>query len=334
MIDERGERGISEEVRLTIGQSESTLRVVDGNTPGAIAIQVDDIANKEQIADAAKAAIESRYWFANPRWESETLKERFRVELGNHSVEIFSFGKELQEEVRNSIVRTLERFYNALTDKTLWNLESIQILPRQEINPKSGEPYRGTEFPAQRRLELYAAGLRQSAYRNGELPCSELQGTLTHEVAHVVLEFSLAEAWSLEELGWESDENIMIELPGGAQTMHRNTRPQECPTSYAGMQPDDDRADSVAAYLFSPDRLSDRRKQILDRFFTHGDSAITAHTTALDPTLPRLPAEIPVSVVQKHKNLFGGLSIRLGKERRVMTLAQFREEHNILEPKF
>ncbi len=323
-----------QEVRLTVGQGESTLRMVDGSTQGAIAIQVDDITSKEQIADAAKAALELRYWFANSRWESETLKERFRVELGDHSVEVFAFGEELQEGVRSGIVKTLERFYNALADKALWNLESIQVVPRQETNPKSGEPYRGMEFPAQRRLELYAAGLSQSAYRGGELPCSELEGTLAHEVTHVVLEPSLATAWQSEDLGWESDENTMIELPGGTQTMHRNTRPQECPTSYAGMQPDDDRADSVAAYLFAPDKLSEKRKRVLDRVFTDSASAIPARTTALDPTLPKLPAEIPVNVVQKRKNLFGGITIRPGKERRVVTLAQFRKERGIPEPAF
>jgi hypothetical protein len=334
MMDERGERGTPQEVHLTVGQNESTLRMVDGNTQGAIAIQVDDLTSKEQIGDAAKAALESRYWFADPRWESEALKERFRVDLGTHGVEIFAFGEELQEEVRNGIVRTLERFYNALADKTLWNLESIQVVPRQEINPKSGEPYRGMEFPTQRRLELYAAGLRQSAYRGGELPCSELEGTLAHEVTHVVLESSLAAAWQSEDLGWESDEETMIELPGGTKTMHRNTRPQECPTSYASMQPDDDRADSVAAYLFASDKLSQSRKQILDQVFTDEDSAITASSIALSPTLPKLPVEIPVNVTERRRNLFGGLSIRPGKERRVIALTQFRKEHGIPEPQF
>lgn len=334
MMDERGERGIPQEVRLTLGQSESVLRIVDGGAQNAIAVQVDDITNKEQIADAAKAMLEQRYWFVNPRWETETLKEHFGIQLGDHSVEVFAFGEELREEVRKGIMKALERFYNALADKSLWNLESIQIVSREEINPKSGEPYRGMEFPAQRRLELYAAGLRKSAYRGGELPCSELEGTLAHEVTHVVLESSLAAAWQSEDLGWESDENTMIELPGGTQTMHRNVRPQECPTSYASMQPDDDRADSVAAYLFAPDKLSESRRRILDQVFTDKEGTISASITALNRTLPQLPAEIPVNVIQKQKNLFGAISIRPGKERRIITLAQFRKEHGVSEPEF
>lgn len=323
-----------QEVQLTVGQNECVLRMVDGNVQGAIAVQVDDSTSKEQIAHAAKEALESRYWFANPRWELETLKERFRVELGDHSVEIFVFGEELQEEGRTGIVKTLERFYNALADKSLWNLESIQVVSRQEINPKSGEPYRGAEFPAQHRLELYAAGLRQSAYRGGELPCTELEGTLAHEVTHIVLEAQLDDMWSAEDLGWEWDENLTIELPGGAQTMYRNTRPQECPTSAAGIQPDDDRADSVVAYLFASDKLNKRRRQILDHVFTNEDSAITASLTALDLILPKLPAEIPVNVTERRKDLFGTSARRPGKEKHVIPLAQFRKDRGIPEPEF
>ncbi|MEK7632697.1 MAG: hypothetical protein AAB473_02810 [Patescibacteria group bacterium] len=189
------------------------------------------------------------------------------------------------------------------------------------------------EFPAQRRLELYPAGTANSAYRKGELPCTELEGTLAHEITHVVLETALARAWDSEDLGWEIHDEVLIELPGGDRTMHFNKRPQECPTSYGGLQPDDDRADSVVAFLFAPDRLNENRKRILDRVFT-GDEEILANVTRLDTRLPEVPSNIAVHVTQKRKSLFGISSIKPGKEKRVVTLSDFRKERNIPEPRF
>ncbi|MEK7632696.1 MAG: hypothetical protein AAB473_02805 [Patescibacteria group bacterium] len=139
MIGERVEQIASQEIQVRIGNKESKFRVVDRSDQAEIAVQVDDDTNQDQIADTVKAALEQRYWFVNPQWEQETLKERFKIELGQSAVEIFAFGEGLQERVRTGIIRTLERLYSKLGDKSLWRLESIQILPQQTINPKSGE---------------------------------------------------------------------------------------------------------------------------------------------------------------------------------------------------
>ncbi len=334
MIRERVEQIAPREIQVRIGNKESKLRVVDRSDQAEITVQVDDNTNHDQIADAVKAALGQRYWFIDPQWEQQVLIERFKIELGDHVVEIFAFGQGLEEKVRTGIIRTLEHFYNKLGDKSLWRLESIQILPQQGMNPKSGEPFRGMEFPAQRRLELYSAGMTDSFYRNGELPCTELEGTLVHETTHVVLEATLARAWESEDLGWEINDEVLIELPGGDRTIHFNRRPQECPTSYGGLQPDDDRADSVAAYLFATDKLNENRKRILARVFTGDDGDIVANTTSLDARLPELPSNMAVYVAQKRKSLFGISSIKPGKERRVVTLSDFRKERSIPEPKF
>lgn len=334
MIGESVERIAPREMRVRIDDKEIRLHVVDRSDQAEIIVQVDDDTNQDQIADAAKTALQQRYWFVNHKWEQEMLRERFKIELGAHAVEVFAFGEGLRERVRAEIIRTLERFYNKLSDKSLWCLESIQILPQQTINPKNGEPLRGMESPAQRRLELYPAGMTDSAYRNGELPCTELEGTLAHEITHVVLEDTLAGAWWSEDLGWETHDEVWIELPGGSRTTHFNKRSQECPTSYGGLKPDDDRADSVVAYLFAPDQLNKNRKRILDRVLAGNGDEITAKATPLDAALPQVPSDISVYVSQNHKNLFGVSSIRPGKERRIVTLSDFRKEHNIPEPKF
>lgn len=334
MIGEHAENISPREIQIRISDKEYVLHLVNRSDQAEIVIHVENAANQDQIADAARTALERRYWFANPQWEQETLKERLKIELGQCTVEVFAFGEELQEKVRAGIIRTLERFYNKLGDKSLWRLESIQTLPQRKVNPKSGEPFRGMEFPAQRRLELYSVGMADSAYRNGELPCTELEGTLTHEATHVVLETTLARAWESEDLGWEIHDEVLIELPGGSQTIHFNERPQECPTSYGALQPDDDRADSVVAFLFAPDRLSENRKHILDRVFTEDDNKTVAHVTSLDTKLPEVPSNIAVHVIQNPRKLFGIGSIKQGKERRIVTLSDFRKERNIPEPKF
>lgn len=322
--------GMLREMEIAIDNNVTRLHIVDKSDPSAIAITVDNATNKEQIAHAATFALKQRYWFADPQWEHEIMKERFAVEIGGRTVEVFAFGESLQQEVRTGIIQTLEHFYNALNDKSLWNLESIQILPHQTINLKSGGPIRGMESPTQRRLELYPAGIANSAYRNGELLCTDLEGTLTHEITHIVLETTLAKAWNSKDLGWEIiDDGYFIELPGGHRTPYFNKRPRECPTSYGALLPDDDRAESVVAYLFSRETLHESRRSILENIFIDTDAPITAKTHILPLVLPKLPSTIPITVSESQKNLFGTIGAIRRNTTRIISLAEFRRTHSL-----
>lgn len=333
MKPEEREQAIPHEVSVTLQGKE--IRLVassESEVAPKISVEVKDITNKTDIASEAEKEIVKRFWFADPIWEKQELRDRLRVEFGERSVEIFIFGLELTPETRESIIRTLTKMYRLLKDKRSWNLESIQILPREDVNEKNGEFIRAAERPDQRRLELYPAGLRDTPYRDGELPCTELEGSLVHELTHVLLEDDLRKAWELEDLGWKMAEVfVYIELPGGSRTKFYNERPVECPTSYACLQQDDDRAESVVAYLFAQGRLDQKRKRILDPFFgelTHEQPV----TTSLPATLPELPDQLRLEVKQQRDltGMFRSVSTSTESPQvRFIPLAEFRRQKNI-----
>jgi hypothetical protein len=316
------------EVQILVRGQNLDIRIVGDDDQADLAVRVDDTTSREQITRAAQAELEKQYWFTGPKWENEDLKERLKIKLEEKVVELFVFGEHLPDLSRTKIVNTLKTFYSRLKDKSLWSLESIQILPRIEVNSKNGEQFRGMEFPNQRRLEIYPAGMQSTEYRNGELPCSELEGTLVHEVTHIVLEKTLASLWLTRDLGWERLNDILIELPGGDKTENFNARPEECPTSYGSLQPDDDRADSVVAYLFAPESLHKDRKAILDDIFDEG-SEIRVSASPLHNTLPEIPQGLTISVIPNQKNQFGSISVVAGNERRIITLNDYRRERGV-----
>lgn len=322
------------EIALNIRGAELDLHLLNEKGPDTIAIEVHNVSDMGQIAEAATAALTRRFWFMDPSWENEELKERFCIHLGAHITEVFVFGKGLDEKIQTEISKTLERMYNALGDKALWTLESVQILPHTKINPKNGELFRGMEFPAQRRFELYPEALKPSMYRGGELHCSELEGTISHETTHVTLEEVLRPHWETNDLGWKTDESVIIEQPGGARTNIYNERPQECPTSYGALNQDDDRADSVVAFLFDPTKLHQTRREILERVFTGTESPVEATIEPMNPTMPKLPAALNVTVSERRKNLFGLTTVRPGNKQEIISLSDLRKTRGIPEPKF
>lgn len=325
---------LSREITLNVNDAPLRLRLLDEKGPGALAVEVDDATDTEQILEATTAALRQHFWFADPSWGEEKLNERFCIDFGEHKTEVFVFGEGIDEETRSGIVKTLERMYNALVDKALWTLESVQILPHEKTNLKNGELIRGMEFPNQRRFELYPKGLKPSMYRSGELRCSELEGTIAHETTHVLLEEILRASWETGDFGWETDESLKIELPGGSQTNTYNKRPQECPTSYGALKPDDDRADSVAAFLFDPKKLHQTRRDVLERVLTNAGSSNHAIIKPVDPTLPELPSVPNVTVSERKKNLFGLTAVRPGKKSGIISLSDLRKARGIPEPKF
>lgn len=296
---------------------------------GSVQVLVDDITSKNQIAEATRKELEKKFWFLSKEWNEAEVKERFGIQLDDHAVEVFVFGQELDPEVRTIIETTVQQFYALLKDKSQWRLESIQIRPEEKINTKNGEPFRGMEFPDQNRFELYSQALTPGKYRGGELNCTELQGALAHELTHIVLEDDLRVLWSEQDLGWRALDDAVVELPGGDRTPFYNTTPEQCPTTYAALQQDDDRAESVVAYLFDKKRLDPSRAQILDQVFLQEPELVATQTVDLPNTLPEAPDEVQISVKEQVKNLFGSVSVGAAKERKVIPLAQLREQLGI-----
>ena len=77
-------------------------------------------------------------------------------------------------------------------------------------------------------------------------------------------------------------------MPGGGETRYFNQDYQHAPSDYGAFQPDDDRAESVAAYLYDPSRLTDTRREILDQVFDLSVSASAPIIENVSPIMPKV----------------------------------------------
>lgn len=262
-------------------------------------IKVNDIANETDIQQDLHQKLLKDYWFLDPDIQKEELKQRFGIILDeNVEVDVYNFQQEFGQEQLTQMASTLAKYYHALKDKKIWNLESIQIRSLNEVNGKNGQPFRGKEFPKQNRFELFPASFEEGKYRD-TLNCKEIEGATVHETTHVVLEGLLSQLWwqHYEKLGWKTLENQLLILPGGSTTVYFNKDYKDLPTDYASYQPNDDRAESVVAFLFDQSHLNAPRQEVLNEIFNtpNNDTNSMFQITEKPAVLPELP-EITVLV--------------------------------------
>lgn len=271
------------------------LKVGEGGQYPSLTLHVSDPSDEDEIRKGVQQELLSEFWFLDKNIRREQLIGRYGVVLGDGvEVDVYNFQKGFDKQKLGLVAGTLARFFNSLKDKNLWNLESVQIRSGDTMNRKSGEPFRGLEHPRQKRFELFPASFAQGIYRN-TLACTWAEGATVHETTHVVLESYLASLWNNPDLGWEYLHNLLLVLPGGYESRHYNRNYPNLPTDYAAYQPDDDRAESVVAYLFDPGRLNEPRRRIMSEVFTPVPSTPFFEIVEKDPRLPELP-DITVEV--------------------------------------
>ena len=294
---------------------------------GVISVTYDPGDVQEAIADKLSSKLTDTYWFLHPDIRGETLRERLAIglELGV-SVDVFNFqNQSLAPSNLDGIANTLAFFYSRLRDKSVWNLNSIQIRSADIANKKSGQPFRGLEYPRQQRFELFPASFASGNYRDA-IHVSWIQGSTGHELVHVSLEELLSSLWTenREALGWEVLEDQQVILPGGLETTFFNRDYKNCPTEYASYQPDDDRADSVVAWLFDQSRLNAVRRTIMGKVFQLDAKVQKPEITQQDPMLPVL-SEVKYSTQLETPGPFRFSDVRINPNPKPpMPLAEYR----------
>lgn len=226
------------------------LEAGDDPMPGErqLCVARDDSA----ITHALRARLQNEEWLLDPKFRKLKLVERFSIKLTeSHQVDVFNFWEKLERVQINRIGAALALLRSHLINPHLWQLQSIQILGDAVTNEKSGGFMYGAERPDQRRFELYPDAFDAGRYLR-TLACTTVEGTVIHETTHVCLEPTLARYWgqARAQTGWELlPQGQLNQLPGGFVSSHRIRNPKDCPTFYAALQPNDDRAESVIAYL-------------------------------------------------------------------------------------
>lgn len=104
------------------------------------------------------------------------------------------------------------------------------------------------------------------------------------------MERVLEKLWSQNRasLGWELLDDQLLILPGGTTTAYYNNDFENLPSDYAANQPDDDRAESVVAFLFDQEKVNEARKSILDQVLDPSPQA-QYEVIQKEAVLPELP---------------------------------------------
>ncbi len=270
-------------------------------------ITVDDLSNEEQINDAAKRLLYVKYWHLLDQYQNETLRQKFEISLDeNTKVDIYDFREKAEASDIEEIGKTLYRYYHALKDKSDWNLPSIQIRSKDELNPVSGEPYRGITI-GDNRVEIFPATFATGKYRD-KLDCTWLQGAVAHEPTHAGIQRTkLDKEWIKEDnpFGWKRIQNGRILLPGGDTTDWYCERWQDCPTGYGSLLPGEDVPESVVAYLYDQSKLDSARMEILSKHFhpIEAENDIIPTIAEKSPLLPATP-KVTLKVRESVKGMF------------------------------
>lgn len=290
-----------------------------------IRIEAKNVSDQDEIDGKLRQSLLARFWFLNPSIKSENIIGKYRVALDEKAeVEIYSFYEGFDSVKLGFVASTLAKYYHSLKDKSIWNLESIQVRAENAVNVKSGKLFRGNEFPDQRRFELYPASFGESDWG----PAANcVQASTAHETTHVVLEPVLHDVWNkhIKELGWEFLKGEQVILPGGAHSNWYNRDYQNLPSEYASYALDDDRAETVVAYLFDHTKLNEIRRSIMNKFFHSLSTEAPVHITQELPGFPNLPTiTVNVSVSKIDPPKFKGIT-KTGKPDLFIPLEEYRK---------
>jgi len=268
------------------------LEQLDPETEDEIIVHVDDDrANSEAAITAAANAFTKRHWrLVDDVLDTEPV-QRFLLHTGAVTpVEFTVLRDPISIAFVEDITQSLALVRSRMRDKNHWRLQTVQLTAHDVINPKNGERMRAHEKPEEGRFRVLPQTFRDEGPYRGCLPCSWLQGVVVHETVHVCLEQPLQAEWRQRDgLGWvDTRPGTLVRYPGGAESKRLTMRPEDCPTSYAALQEDDDRAESVVAFLFGGALHPLRREAIETILRPDGDLPVTRceEVTARLPPLP------------------------------------------------
>lgn len=251
-----------------------------------------DREDDESIRSAASTVLRERHWWLKDDVLPTEPTQRFALHVApGVTVELTIIGERIEKRHAEDICEALALFWMRLRNKERWALKSVQIPAVDVSNAKSGELMRGCEFPLEGRFYVYPTALRETGLYRGVLPCTWLQGTVIHEATHVCLELPLDGHWvDAGDLGWSNTlPGTLVRYPGGAENNRVNLRPEECATRYGTYGKDDDRAESVVAFLSGGALHASRREVLLKELHSESPDFPDWSVEELSPALPPLP---------------------------------------------
>lgn len=292
---------------VKIGSQAVLLYRTESDSSDVIKVGMDPTDNKNAIYQSVEGSITRPRFWTWEYWEKKGLpKEQMHLTDGEHKVTVYNYNEPLQPDQVATINRVLGMFAGIRDGEVFKHIDYILLDDAKPMNEKSGELTNGHGVYHARLLSLYPNVFADVPNRvTGKV--SNLEGTLTHELAHglshVMLEGDMVVDMAVNKWrrigNWRSGDERRI-LAGGEITNEVTSEPERCVTEYAKSDADEDMAESMVAALFDPEKLDPQKLQFLQANLPLDSSKQTTWNASLeDVKLPETPSEFRVKFLGK-----------------------------------
>lgn len=282
---------------------------VPQSTPGAQEVLViknnsDESVAQATILDQLKSRLIKENWWLQDRWAKEGLpKEQLTATAGNNQIEIFNFNNIFAPEEIKEIEEALSCYQNLAPDIKFEFPKYILFPKTAEQNPQSHEPYYGKNWSDIKSVLIFPRAANLSPYRVKEI--SALQGTIIHELGHILQDNNpLSEQWQ-EKFGWEMVDLKTYQLwsqekKEAKTTMMQTKFPERCLTKYAEVDDQEDICESIVGYFANSPDLDLEKKEFVKKLFFDGKESVSIIKNQ-KVVLPRLPEKIEYYQKERRK---------------------------------
>lgn len=249
----------------------------------------------EDPIEKAKERLKRENWWLSDYWQEKGMpREQMVVKTGETEISVYNWGDGLSEkqqaDLRDAISKLSER-----TKFGLKGIEYILIDDKDQPHPygAEGQLTRGQYKGNLKSFILYPAGIKEEAYRGGEIKnCSEMERVVIHEIGHHY-------EWQKSKDG-EYITNSWFFQFGELDEVKKDRvvkNPEQTVTEYGKLNTSDDFCECLVASFYDKEKIMavapEKYQYILDNVLSD-ESAVseTSITKQADIALPRLPDTI------------------------------------------
>lgn len=264
-----------------------------------LAVNVGDAEDAAEVAATVRRYAIGAFWYLDPAFRQQRLLEAAVVHMeASWDVPVYNFmDRRLTGAEIDCIATALVGYRASLRETERWKVRTVLISGTQPVNEATGSHMLGEANLERGLFTLYPAAMRMGPYR-GIAFWNTLTAVVQHEASHLCVERDLFPAWEqhAERLGWElTPRGTLLLLPGGKETRFLQRRPQECPTPYAALIPDEDRCETAAAYVSARRVLNPVRQELAATMFLPQPRRVPQPTWSMRrPELPRFAEPLVV----------------------------------------
>lgn len=251
-------------------------------SPVSIVGEPNNPRSEEEIVALIKKQKEDGQWYYSEYWREKGVpSEQIDIKIGDSSITVYNWNKDKPftdfhiEKIQRVLALLYSHFPQA-AQQLKWILIDDDENPSIFGDPEK-YPLSGYALTAHSAIRIYPRGTELIPHRLATT--SNLEGTVAHEAGHLI-DDEFEKEWA-EKFKWDycddhpEDWETRI-TPDGKQKRYYNRKtgemapqgrfslqPEQCVNYYAKQTPEEDIAESIAAYIYDPDLL---RKTSPDKF--------------------------------------------------------------------